>query len=400
MSYPSCVKCQKEIGDSDAIELDSEGNKVIHESCFSCDHCSKTLLDEEYIQNGDMLLHSECHKELYTPKCAVCKEFIEEEYIEHDSKILHSNCFRCIFCQVSIGENKFYNGDEGIHCHHCFLQKVHTCYACNQKITNEALSAVDHFWHKTCFVCFLCKNELHGSPFVSINEEHLHENCYSQLYFKNCNYCKGKIHVKYCQQEDDCFYHLECVEKKNKDQKITKEDLKREIESAIEVKTKMDAIREEISLKQAEEEELRRRRAVDLTERKKENKRQKELEENLKQNMEAIEKERAELMELKKNGGVDKVKLINKVKGLQDLMQKDAQLRNEYNAILKAEEDQEERERDFATKMARKEEEGAIMKQMQAEMDKLKAEEEFLRGKITSQMKQIKEEEETKKNVE
>ena len=216
-----CAGCKKPITEGSLVELESS-SRFFHEECFNCSHCSGSLLEKEYIEEGDKPLHSECYHMLYNPKCSVCQEPVEEDYLEMESNVYHQDCLTCSACKNSVGGNKFYNMDGGIQCVKCYSSSAPSCSICQLKILNQVVSALGHNWHKTCFVCSFCKKELCDSEFVLIDELFLHQDCYNQMYFKNCCYCEKKVSTKYMQIDKDHYYHLECRIKKEKEEAAKK----------------------------------------------------------------------------------------------------------------------------------------------------------------------------------
>ncbi|XP_078167096.1 protein DA1-related 1-like [Carex rostrata] len=68
-----CAGCKTSIGTGRFLScMDS----VWHPDCFCCDACDKPISDFEFSMHGDHPYHKNCYRELYCPKCEVCKDFI------------------------------------------------------------------------------------------------------------------------------------------------------------------------------------------------------------------------------------------------------------------------------------------------------------------------------------
>ncbi|XP_072987755.1 protein DA1-related 1-like isoform X2 [Typha latifolia] len=68
-----CAGCKREIGNGRFLNcMDS----VWHPECFRCHACDKPITDYEFSMTGDKPYHKSCYKELYHPRCDVCKNFI------------------------------------------------------------------------------------------------------------------------------------------------------------------------------------------------------------------------------------------------------------------------------------------------------------------------------------
>ncbi|XP_078177967.1 protein DA1-related 1-like isoform X1 [Carex rostrata] len=68
-----CAGCKTPIGPGRFLScMDS----VWHPDCFCCDACDKPISDFEFSMHEDHPYHKNCYRELYHPKCDVCKDFI------------------------------------------------------------------------------------------------------------------------------------------------------------------------------------------------------------------------------------------------------------------------------------------------------------------------------------
>ncbi|PKU79749.1 protein DA1-related 1 isoform X1 [Dendrobium catenatum] len=68
-----CAGCKKQIGNGRFLScMDS----VWHPECFRCYACDRPITDYEFSMYEDHPYHKSCYRELYHPKCDVCKQFI------------------------------------------------------------------------------------------------------------------------------------------------------------------------------------------------------------------------------------------------------------------------------------------------------------------------------------
>ncbi|KAJ3674377.1 hypothetical protein LUZ60_004993 [Juncus effusus] len=68
-----CNGCKNAIGPGRFLScMDS----VWHPDCFKCDACNKPISDHEFSMHDDHPYHKSCYRDLYHPKCDVCKNFI------------------------------------------------------------------------------------------------------------------------------------------------------------------------------------------------------------------------------------------------------------------------------------------------------------------------------------
>ncbi|ERN17606.1 hypothetical protein AMTR_s00059p00161610 [Amborella trichopoda] len=68
-----CAGCNREIGYGRFLSC---MGAVWHPQCFRCRACNEPISEYEFSMSGNDPYHKSCYKELYHPKCDVCKEFI------------------------------------------------------------------------------------------------------------------------------------------------------------------------------------------------------------------------------------------------------------------------------------------------------------------------------------
>ncbi|XP_008797001.1 protein DA1-related 1-like [Phoenix dactylifera] len=68
-----CAGCKKEIGNGRYLSC---MGSVWHPECFRCHACDQPISDYEFSMYGNFPYHKSCYRELYHPKCDVCKQFI------------------------------------------------------------------------------------------------------------------------------------------------------------------------------------------------------------------------------------------------------------------------------------------------------------------------------------
>lgn len=68
-----CEGCKNEIGYGRFLSC---MGGVWHPQCFRCHACDTPISDHEFSMSGNNPYHKNCYKELFHPRCDVCKEFI------------------------------------------------------------------------------------------------------------------------------------------------------------------------------------------------------------------------------------------------------------------------------------------------------------------------------------
>eukprot|EP00252_Welwitschia_mirabilis_P016021 TRINITY_DN35487_c0_g1_i1.p1 TRINITY_DN35487_c0_g1~~TRINITY_DN35487_c0_g1_i1.p1 ORF type:complete len:478 (-),score=93.98 TRINITY_DN35487_c0_g1_i1:179-1612(-) len=71
--YKICAGCNTEIGYGRFLSC---MGAFWHPQCFRCHACGEAISEHEFSMSGNDPYHKSCYKELYHPKCDVCKHFI------------------------------------------------------------------------------------------------------------------------------------------------------------------------------------------------------------------------------------------------------------------------------------------------------------------------------------
>ncbi|KAK1317919.1 Protein DA1-related 1 [Acorus calamus] len=72
-----CAGCNAEIGHGRFLSC---MGALWHPECFRCHACNLPISDYEYSMSGNHPYHKACYKDLYHPKCDVCKRFIPTNF--------------------------------------------------------------------------------------------------------------------------------------------------------------------------------------------------------------------------------------------------------------------------------------------------------------------------------
>ncbi|KAK3128544.1 hypothetical protein QOZ80_6BG0463240 [Eleusine coracana subsp. coracana] len=73
VNFVICAGCNREIGHRRFLSCIGA---IWHPECFCCHGCSQLIHDYEFSMSGSHPYHKNCYKELFHPKCDVCKNFI------------------------------------------------------------------------------------------------------------------------------------------------------------------------------------------------------------------------------------------------------------------------------------------------------------------------------------
>uniref|UniRef100_A0A8C5DI16 Four and a half LIM domains protein 2-like n=1 Tax=Gouania willdenowi TaxID=441366 RepID=A0A8C5DI16_GOUWI len=193
-----------------------------HEDCFKCFQCKRSLVDKPFSTKDEQLLCTECYSNEYSSKCHQCKKTIMpgSRKMEHKGNSWHETCFTCHRCQQPIGTKSFIPKDNNNFCVPCYeKQFAMQCVHCKKPITTGGVTYRDQPWHKDCFLCTSCKQQLSGQRFTSRDDFAYCLNCFCNLYAKKCASCTTPISglggSKYISFEErqwhnDCFNCKKC----------------------------------------------------------------------------------------------------------------------------------------------------------------------------------------------
>ncbi|KAF3688395.1 Four and a half LIM domains protein 2 [Channa argus] len=190
----SCEWCRKLIGCT-SKDL-SYRDHHWHSECFLCIKCRRSLLDQPFTTKDEMPMCTDCYSNEYSAKCCVCLKTIMpgSKKMEHKGNSWHQSCFICNHCQQPIGTRSFVQRDGNKYCLPCYeRQFALQCVHCHKPITTRGVNYRDQPWHKECFVCTGCKQQLAGQRFTSRDDFAYCLACFCNLFAKKCASCTAPI---------------------------------------------------------------------------------------------------------------------------------------------------------------------------------------------------------------
>uniref|UniRef100_A0A8C5N5X9 Four and a half LIM domains protein 2-like n=1 Tax=Gouania willdenowi TaxID=441366 RepID=A0A8C5N5X9_GOUWI len=228
---PYCIKCYETLFSSDCESCHkligctskdlSYKDRHWHSECFLCSVCDRSLVDRAFAAKDDLLMCTECYSNEYSAKCHECLKTIMPgtKKMQHKDRSWHENCFACNRCQQPIRTRSFVQKEANHYCLPCYeKQFALQCSHCRKPITTGGVNYRDQPWHKECFVCIGCKQQLAGQRFTSRDDFTYCLSCFCNLFTKKCAYCTSPISLggsKYIsfeqrQWHNDCFNCKKC----------------------------------------------------------------------------------------------------------------------------------------------------------------------------------------------
>ncbi|KPP62974.1 four and a half LIM domains 2a-like [Scleropages formosus] len=190
----TCEECKKPIGCS-TRDLSYKDHHW-HEDCFNCSQCKCSLMDKPFSTKDELLLCTECYSSQYSAKCYECKTTIMpgSRKMEHKGNSWHETCFTCHRCQQPIGTKSFIPRENHNYCVPCYeKQFALQCVQCKKAIISGGVTYREQPWHKDCFLCTGCRQQLSGQRFTSRDGLPYCLNCFCNMYAKKCVSCTSPI---------------------------------------------------------------------------------------------------------------------------------------------------------------------------------------------------------------
>jgi hypothetical protein len=145
----------------------SKDNLLYCQQCMNdIEPCIMTLKSSQF-------LHDQCQK------CG--KTFLLGETISmYHYDFYHPDCFRCGNCRQLIVSQGFFRQEDGcFYCLNCHIENGPHCYICKEPfLTGEIRSQFNgKQFHKTSFLCQICRQTIEMKQFYNKNGKVVCENC-------------------------------------------------------------------------------------------------------------------------------------------------------------------------------------------------------------------------------
>ncbi|KAK0175217.1 hypothetical protein PV327_008983 [Microctonus hyperodae] len=128
--------------------------------------------------------------------CAQCGEKVEGEGngCSAMDRVFHINCFCCFVCRVNLQGKPFYSLEGKPYCEEDYLNTLEKCCVCTRPILDRILRATGKPYHPSCFTCVVCGQSLDGIPFTvdATNQIHCIQ-CFHKKFAPRCCVCKLPI---------------------------------------------------------------------------------------------------------------------------------------------------------------------------------------------------------------
>ncbi|XP_033229529.1 lipoma-preferred partner homolog [Belonocnema kinseyi] len=100
--------------------------------------------------------------------CAECGHKVEGEGTGCSAmdKVFHITCFCCFICRINLQGKPFYSLEGKPYCEEDYLNTLEKCCVCTRPVLDRILRATGKPYHPSCFTCVVCGQSLDGIPFT------------------------------------------------------------------------------------------------------------------------------------------------------------------------------------------------------------------------------------------
>ena len=126
--------------------------------------------------------------------CAQCGRKVEGEGTGCSAmdKVFHISCFSCFVCKINLQGKPFYSLEGKPYCESDYLNTLEKCCVCTRPVLDRILRATGKPYHPSCFTCVVCGQSLDGIPFTvdATNQIHCIQ-CFHKLVIFNIFYTRS-----------------------------------------------------------------------------------------------------------------------------------------------------------------------------------------------------------------
>ena len=190
-----------------------------HKEHYCCTDCDDQLHNKSSTSHEGRVICGRCFAK-YAPNCHRCKEAIGvgQKKLSVKGRHYHRGCFVCKRCREDLVEERYSVIDDDIICSDC-TKPVSQCQGCKEGIS-PTVSYLKHgtrSWHADCFKCNVCRAWLVDGHFHEMASSVMCNSCYVEKMSPKCEACSKPIAEKGIQfslksYHMDCFVCASCKE--------------------------------------------------------------------------------------------------------------------------------------------------------------------------------------------
>ena len=182
-----------------------------HKEHYCCTECDSNISGKPHTSNEGAMLCERCYNK-YASKCHRCKEPISlsQKQLSVKGKQYHKTCFVCKRCREELVGEQYFIIDDDIVCPDC-IKPIGQCQGCKEGISPSVsyLQHGDRKWHAECFKCNVCRAWLVNGEFLEMASSLLCKTCYVEKMSLKCEACNRPISekgIKFALKS----YHIDC----------------------------------------------------------------------------------------------------------------------------------------------------------------------------------------------
>jgi hypothetical protein len=126
----------------------------VHPQCLKCETCKEDLVGKQLAAIETGIYCANCYITAMAPKCGGCSDPITGLCLDVLNMKWHKQCFVCTECAQDLTVVPFFPHEGKPYCEaHYLSASAQPCERCAKGIVGAYFSAFEKQWHPECFVC-------------------------------------------------------------------------------------------------------------------------------------------------------------------------------------------------------------------------------------------------------
>jgi len=154
------------VGSSFKVFFEHHGNTLCQNcagNLLPCYKCHRGITGQYMIQDNKPH-HKECIERWV---CAKCNRDVDDVVTTALGKHWHKHCFVCQQCNQQLS-GQFVNSNGYPICHNCSTKSLPKCLSCNRELIGDYTNFDGKSYHNDCFKCGRCGTKLQLSGFYNV----------------------------------------------------------------------------------------------------------------------------------------------------------------------------------------------------------------------------------------
>lgn len=166
-------------------------HKPYHQLCFKCNQCSNPIGVKSFCNTEKSgVVCEDCYFAKTGKICVGCGGSLANVGFLFRDQPWHKTCFICRMCKTDLGDKEVFFKDGGLFCRNCYKETfVGKCAGCNRGLDGEVVEYEGKEYHNACFCCSACNRPFNESSFIPREGKVYCETCFCIQFGKQCRKC-------------------------------------------------------------------------------------------------------------------------------------------------------------------------------------------------------------------